>query len=202
MTDRKWYHPIGAMLLSYDIVASCLIQTYGSRTTEDILDAFTMAGCRIFPRLMPSYPGSQLDKFRYEGDLYRYCNFYNTFLDGAIGVPINDRPNKVWREILLASQAIDDKIYTKAADQFNLDEKRITILIDHTDWLDTLPLPIARGYFLYGVGEALVSFRDAKLIDRWYEIVKTKHAYFWAIFIVQKPTVAIITIDIPRVEYY
>ncbi|AYV81732.1 MAG: hypothetical protein Harvfovirus57_1, partial [Harvfovirus sp.] len=68
---------------------------------------------------------------------------------------------------------------------------------------DAYPLypvvPMARGYFLYSVGEALISFSDENLLNRWYEILEKKHADLLPIILIPKLSPALITIDIPRV---
>ncbi|AYV81733.1 MAG: hypothetical protein Harvfovirus57_2 [Harvfovirus sp.] len=137
--QKKSFHPIAAMLLTYDVVGNCLIKTRDSEAAEDVLYAFILAGSNVFPRLMEHYPVERLEKFRQD-------RLSDSFLDDCRELPIKDRPHFIWRKILLAGQAIDDKICTTEVDKFNLDEKKILVLISYTNSLDSLALPMVRYY--------------------------------------------------------
>ncbi|AYV81386.1 MAG: hypothetical protein Harvfovirus31_2 [Harvfovirus sp.] len=200
--DPKWFHPIAAMLLSADIVRHCLIidrpVTKKRKTTYLLVK---LAGITIFDHLLRVFPCEHLQEFGHDGFPLECGDIYNTILNKCKEVNPDNSAEYAWRETLLMSHTIDLKIYSLAANKINFDEKLMQVLLDSLDYNDSLSsmLPMVRGYFIYSLGEALVSFPEVNYLDRWYEILQMKYPNFLPIIIIPKLTTAVITIDIPRV---
>ncbi|AYV81387.1 MAG: hypothetical protein Harvfovirus31_3 [Harvfovirus sp.] len=196
--QKKWFHPLAAMLLSYDVVVNTLKVCYSSTDREIAFSAFKSAGTFVFNRVTETNHDELLRKIRDNGVYHGFSNIYNSIRNDCFRVPIDNRVKFIWKETLRASLAIDNIIYTDRADKFNFDEKKIPALLDYADGLCSV-LPSARGYFLYSVGEALISSPESNLLHRWYEILEKKHADLLPIIIIPKLTPRLITIDIPIV---
>ncbi|AYV80607.1 MAG: hypothetical protein Harvfovirus3_52 [Harvfovirus sp.] len=193
--NPKWVYPLAAMLVTWDIVDRSVIDGSMCSHRKYAIDVLVRSGAKIFWKLAQYFYTVHLEKIRKDGILHKKDNIYDTIRNSCIEVSMCHRGSIAWRETIRMSEIVDREIYAGKAGKIDFDEARLGTLLDNPHELDEIS-PIGRMYYLYSVGEALVSFGQKDLIDRWYEILEDQP--FYLPMIVSGLTVEDITICIPQ----
>ncbi|AYV81769.1 MAG: hypothetical protein Harvfovirus60_2 [Harvfovirus sp.] len=192
----KWVRSLATMVVSCDIVKGAMAYwNDGAPRTLPLRYVLWKDGL-AFDSCMMNFPIEELTRKILDD---RTTDGVFSKVLSACGSGDIDRTAVAWKEAIRRSDEIFHEIDTAPLDAISFDQKKLPLLLDIDrciDFFDKIAPPV-RGFLLYSVGETLVNYGAAKLIDRWYEIVKG--SVYLTNMIIQEPTLADIQINIPKV---
>jgi len=189
-----WVRSLAALVISMDIVFDVM------KLWNDDLTARLRAGA-AYDRVIAAFPCHELIKkikncrSEYRRDPYKAVQFLCSDSD------VLNVPSIAWRHTILRSNDIFHEIDNPLA-IVNFNPLQLSSLLNEEyfhDAVESSVIPLARGFFLYSIGEILVDYGEVDLINSWYRIVQAKEPIFMTKMVIPKPNLSDIQIDIPTV---
>ncbi|AYV81515.1 MAG: hypothetical protein Harvfovirus38_9 [Harvfovirus sp.] len=175
MVAPDWIRSLAAMMITWDIVRGIL-----NCENSDLLDPAAECGKRVggmsFNDFMHNFSVDKLVKKIMNNGIH------GIVLNVCKKFAITDRPSHAWKHAILMRDTIYREIDMATVDMVNFNGGHIESLLEVDRILsekDPTLLPEAMGFFLYGVGETLVYYGNADLIDCWHKIVRRREPSFF-----------------------
>ncbi|AYV81773.1 MAG: hypothetical protein Harvfovirus60_6 [Harvfovirus sp.] len=197
----KWVSSLAAMVVSWDIVKQALTYRGAYSRGSPIYDTLSKNGM-AFETIMINFPIDELiRKILDDGPISKEDDVYSRVMYACIGPDAIGRPALAWKDAIRRGDEILQEIDKAPLDAVSFDQWKLPMLLDIDGCIGFFDViaPLVRGFYLYSVGETLVNYGEAELINRWYEIVKAKGPLYMTNMIIQEPNLLDIQINIPQV---